>query len=536
MIMGIDFRPRYKDYAVFAPAVSEMYVRFEGNKNPKRPMPAGLVQSDLDFLNPECPIYHIPYVLYSAGQAAKTQKIADRQDMITARDRETSTVIGDSGGFQIQTNAIKFKGDETRNRMMNWLQKTCDWSMILDFPTGGINIGNVDQHTDRLNEELLANPYPYTHLNKTYSITSVEHFSEIIGYPNPDIQKIGFATCLLQTIINNDYFVANRIPVGDKGSTNFLNVIQGRNVEESNVWYEHVKKFPFDAWSLASHHKENFEMTLTRIIDMWHDGLLENRNWMHILGVGKLANGCAYTTIQRCIREHINPNFTLSYDVSSPFTTTAFGNLFMGYTLDKSGWTIQSGWVDGREYLPGGEKADVPFLEELKKVYDQKNLVDIENGGNSRFIETEIGKKLKMGDICVNTDPELTSTWDVVAYAVLMNHNLQVHLTGVFEAQDLYDKGDKEHVPHGLLRFKEIIPEIFHCSATKGRDEALNLIRKYRKDLNFLAGDAALAGVPDYSEFDMSSLSSHKEFAKSKKAKPVVEFKEIDTGLFDDIA
>lgn len=533
--MAIDFRPRYKDYAVFTPAVSEMYVRFEGNKNPKRPMPAGLAQSDLDFLKEDCPIYHIPYALYSAGQAAKTAKVAARKDMISMRDRDNTTIIGDSGGFQIQTNAIKFKGDDTRNRMMNWLQDNCDWSMILDFPTGGINIGNVDHHTDRLNEELLATPYVYEHLGHKYTIKSVEDFCKVIGYDRTDIQKIGFATCLLQTIINNDYFVANRKPVGTPGATNFLNVVQGRNVEESNIWYEHVKKFPFDAWSLASHHKENFVMTMTRMIDMWHDGLLENKDWMHILGVGKLANGCVYTTMQRCIREHANPNFTLSYDVSSPFTTTAFGNLFMGYTLDKSGWTIQSGWVDGHEYLPGGPKANIPFLEELRKVYDKKNLINIEDGGNSRFIETEIGKRLKMGDICVNTDPELTSTWDVVTYAVLMNHNLQVHLTGVFEAQDLYDKGDKEHVPHGLLRFQEIIPEIFHCGATKGRDEAHKLIRKYRKDLNYLAGDVATAGVPDYTDFDMSSISSHKAFHKAKSEKTTVALKEVDSGLFDDV-
>ena len=167
--MAIDFRPRYKDYAVFCPAISEMYVRFEGNKNPKRPMPAGLEQVDLDFLKEDCKIYHIPFALYSAGQAAKTAKVAARKDMISLRDRDNTTIIGDSGGFQIQTNAIKFKGDDTRNRMMNWLQNNCDWSMILDFPTGGINIGNVDHHTDRLNQELLAEPYIYEHLGHTYT-------------------------------------------------------------------------------------------------------------------------------------------------------------------------------------------------------------------------------------------------------------------------------------------------------------------------------------------------------------------------------
>lgn len=531
--MGIDFRSRYRDYAIFCPAISEMYVRFENNPKPKRPMPAGLKQSDLNFLDPSCSIYHIPYALYSAGQAAKSQKMADRQDMISKRDRNTSTILGDSGGFQIQTNAIKFKGDETRNRMMNWLQDNCDWSMILDFPTGGINIGNVDQHTVRLNKELSESPYIYEYSGKKYKISNIKDFCDVVGYKSPDYQEIAFATCLLQTIINNDYFVANRKPVGSPGSTNFLNVCQGRNVEESNIWYEHIKNYPFDAWSLASHHKENFEMMMTRLINMQHDGLLDNKNWMHILGVGKLANGCAYTTMQRCIREHINPNFTMSYDVSSPFTTTAFGNLFMGYTLDKNGWTIQSSWVDGPEYLPGNEKSSLKFLDELRIKWDEKKLHNIEDGGNSRFVETEIGKKLLMGDICVNTDPDLTSTWDVVSYAVLMNHNLQVHLTGVFEAQDLYDKGDKEHVPAGLLRFQEIIPEIFHISSKNGRIAALDMVKKYKKDLNFLAGDNASAGVQILKDFEFTKPVPDKKDKKVKESnEPVLK---MVGGLFDGV-
>jgi hypothetical protein len=133
-----------------APAISEMYTRFIDNKNPKRQMPRGLTQNDLNYLDTASTLFYLPNSLYSAGQAAKSDGAAAKKDMVTERDRGTTIILGDSGGFQIQMGSIKFKGDETRNRMMKWMEANCDWSMILDFPTGGINMGTIDPHYDRL--------------------------------------------------------------------------------------------------------------------------------------------------------------------------------------------------------------------------------------------------------------------------------------------------------------------------------------------------------------------------------------------------
>lgn len=512
---GIDFSKRYSDYARFLPAVSEMYTRFVVNPNPKRVSP--IPQSDLDFFNPASNLWYLPCSLYSAGQAAKSDGAAKRKDMITRRDRATTptTVLGDSGGFQIQQGSIKFKGDVTRERMMRWLETNCDWSMILDFPTGGINMGTIDQHTARLRAD--NDQYAMSIDGKVKSV-NLDEFAAELGFDMHDDDQRGFATCMFQTVVNNDYFIKHRAP----GATKFLNVIQGRSIEESNKWYEQVKHYgrnadlgdrAFEGWSLAGPHKEKFNMTLTRLLGFRRDGLLEGKNWMHILGVGKLANGCAYTTMQRMIRKYDNPDFTISYDVSSPFTTAAFGNLFLGYTLDKTGWTIQSDKLDGRQFLGtlndrykrrfgkdfDGYEGENLFLDELKRLWDNimkddgsKVVEGIFAGDaarrtdNSRFIETEIGKNLKMRDICVNVDKTLTSTWDVVTYAILMNHNVQVHLEGVFESQDLYDKGDVNRVPPDMLRLKELIEEILD-PANDARAESI--IARHERDLNCLAGD-----------------------------------------------
>jgi len=557
---GIDYTKRYRDYARFTPAISEMYTRYVVNENPKREPP--VTRAELNFLDPETGLFYLPCSLYSAGQAAKSASGAHRTDMVTGRDKSHTTILGDSGGFQIQTGAIKFKGDDTRNRMMSWMEKNCDWSMILDFPTGGIQMGNIDQHYDRLTADL--NP-------ELPDSGNAQALNDLIlkngGDPNSYNDRM-FYTCMLQTIINNDWFVQNRTP----GATKFLNVVQGRNEAESRIWYENVKHYPFEGWSLASHHKENFEMTLSRIMQMRDDNLLADRDWMHFLGVGKFQHGCVYTTIQRQIREQLNPNFTISYDVSSPFTLAAYGKVFVGYNLDKNSWSIQGEKLDGKNFLregsydtehfrseqatdkhgnpvwlrdkitgenlldehgnlspklrevldrvetthyEGGADSERPFLDVLKDMFNER-LGKVSGG---RFIETEVGKQLKMGDICVNGDPKFTSTWDVVTYALLMNHNIQVHLEGVFETQDLYDNGDPQFVPAELLQIKDVIEEVFRS------ETPMDVIARNRKVLNFIAGSNAENGVPDYSEFALSNVKDHRTVQQARK-----EFEEAEAG------
>jgi hypothetical protein len=541
---GIDYSQRYRDYARFTPAISEMYVRYVNAANPKREPP--IARDELDFFNPNSSLFYLPCGLYSAGQAAKSAGVIHRKDMVTGRDRGPTTVLGDSGGFQIQTGAIKFEGDKTRDRMMRWMEANCDWSMILDFPTGGIQIGNIDEHLKRLEHDL--DPLVVDSGNKAALDVLITKNGGNINNKNDRL----YYACMLQTMINNDYFVQHRVP----GATKFLNVVQGRNESESKTWYDNVKHYPFEGWSLASHHKENFAMSLGRIINMRDDNLLADRDWMHFLGVGKFQNGCVYTTIQRQVREQINPNFTISYDVSSPFTLAAYGKVFLGYNLNKDSWSIQGEKLDGRNYLPtnkyedpdgnemighemistgkdrikylldeAGERielpnkgpdADQPFLEVLEKMFHER----LDGVEGSRFVHTEIGKQLKMGDICVNVDPKFTSTWDVVTYAMLMNHNVQVHLEGVYESQDLYDKGDVEHVPSELLQIKDVIEETFRSETPH------DVILRNRKVLNYLASDNAERGVLDLQLFDVANQKEHVNVLKAKKLADEPHFKE----------
>jgi hypothetical protein len=414
--------------------------------------------------------------------------------MFALRNRAITTLIGDSGGFQVQNRSIKWEGDKTRNRMLRWLEDMADYSMILDFPTGGINLGALDPHIKRL-------------LNEKADLYG---FCKQLGWDPNDHQKLAFTACLYQTLENNDYFERHRVP----GKTKLLNVLQGRNVEESDIWYENVKKYSyaktdgpsFEGWALAGPHKENMEMTLKRLLVMANDGLLQNKDWIHVLGVGKLTLGAIYTSIQRAIRDSkINPKLTMSYDVSSPFTLAAFGKCFWGYSLEKSGWAIHGDKVENRNGLPGGTQAKRPFLDFISELWNRKGLKTIEEGGTSRFVETEVGKRLTLDQVCVNPEEHWTSTWDIQTYTVMMNHNLQVHLEAIFESQDLYDKGDVNHVPDGLLVLKDLIPRIFKS------ENPFDMISKNRKALNYLANENAERGIQDLQDFEMASISSHLE-------------------------
>ena len=58
--------------------------------------------------------------------------------------------------------------------------------------------------------------------------------------------------------------------------------------------------------------------------------LLDNRDWIHFpWGTSKLDWACFLTAIQRQLREHVNPNLTVSYDSASAFVATAHGLVYI---------------------------------------------------------------------------------------------------------------------------------------------------------------------------------------------------------------
>ena len=203
---------RYNDgtRAVFVPALTarpfqqiHKYNKGISDLIPDERIPAGFEKKleGLLFFNKDA-YFHYDYGLYSAGHAKRDiQKSEETDGAIVLRDKSNTTLIGDSGGYQIATGAIKlpwddFDGDtwnKFRNDVLKWLEHTCDISMTLDIPTRACSPDKKDS-------------------------TGLEDYTD----------------CLRLTKYNHDYFIKNRVP----HKTKFLNTLHAVNASSSKYWYE----------------------------------------------------------------------------------------------------------------------------------------------------------------------------------------------------------------------------------------------------------------------------------------------------------
>jgi hypothetical protein len=391
--------------------------------------------------------------------------------MIQQRDRSKTMILGDSGGYQIGKGVLKFdwldfegvEATKTRQKILEWLELTADWSMMLDVPTWACD---------------------HIHSPKTGLKT--------------------FDDCLDKTRYNNDYFLMNRL-----GQTKWLNVLQGSDWDTAEKWYEGVKEFSdpkgkyagreAEGWAMGGANMCKMDITLKRLMTMREDGLLEGKNWMHFLGTAQLDWSCYLTLIQRQVRKHINPELTISFDCASPFIATAHGLVYTNAQHTNKRWSVIMDKAPDNKALA---KSDIPFP-----------------------FASEMASRLTMGDICHYAPGMLNkigkegkTSWDSFAYALMMGHNVECHIVAVQRAQQLMDietakhkpdwrmkgvEGKKEieysdWVPNRILYFATFVEELFN---TKSKAEAFQLITDAKGFLKSLEG-ARLQGGPADNEFN----------------------------------
>ncbi len=212
-----------------------------------------------------------PYFLLSAGHNYK--KFDLRKEM----GLEDSVCFGDSGGFQIATGAMKGyvhgseKSTELRKQIFEWLENNSDIAVNLDIPPRFTYEGQ-------------------------------------------------FAECLDMSFDNFKFFESNQT-----GKTTFLNVLQGNNPNEYEIWYKKVKDFQFGGWCIGG---------ARRIVDLMYAiamFLRENefnnkRNqWMHVLGVSKISDFVILATLQSMMNKYYEGRIIFSTDSSSPGQYPVYG-------------------------------------------------------------------------------------------------------------------------------------------------------------------------------------------------------------------
>jgi hypothetical protein len=184
---------------------------------------------------------------------------------------------------------------------------------------------------------------------------------------------------------------------------------------------------------------------------------------MQFLGTSKFEWAVLLTVIQRAVRKYVNPSFTISFDCASPFLATANGQVYFENVFEHdSKWSYRMAPVlDDKKYSTDTRKWSVGLLADLPKTSNIKNWQD-----------SPISDMLTMKDVCIygpgdvnKNGKEGKTSWDSFSYALLMGHNVWMHLTAVQEANRRFDAG--EH-PAMMQRnggdyeyFENIIEEIF---------------------------------------------------------------------------
>jgi hypothetical protein len=473
---------KQNDYAVFLPAISGFYATFVGKQrneqyvDPAR-FPQGLTDMEqINWLNSQKALFPYKWSLYSGGHANLDLNKQDwSEDMV--RNREPGTfILGDSGGFQIakglwegdwKANSGCAKAQKKRELILNWLDNMADYGMILDIPTWVI------------------------HDQKASAACQITTLQEAVD----------------ATKFNNEYFMKHRRGVKN-GGAKFLNVLQGDNHTSAEAWYQTMKeycdpvKYPdthFDGWSMGGQNMCDVHLVLKRLVALRYDNLLQEgvHDWMHFLGTSKLEWAVLLTVIQRAVRKYVNPAFTISFDCASPFLATANGQVYFENVFEHdSKWSYRM----------------APSADDKKYSTDTRKWSDgvVQDGVYPRWEDSPISNMLTMKDICIYNagvpkagvtiteenfrDPEMydvlpsmnkngkwgKTSWDSFSYALLMGHNVWMHLTAVQEANRRFDAGEHPAMMQrdggDYARFEDIVEAIF---AAPDRQTAEDIIEMY---------------------------------------------------------
>ena len=180
------------------------------------------------------------------------------------------------------------------------------------------------------------------------------------------------------------------------------------------------------------------------------------------------------TDIQRAIRKYVNPAFTISFDCASPFLATANGQVYHHIDLPHDGkWCYRmSAIADDKKYANDTRTYRDAVL--------QDKLID-------HFDESPVSKNLLIKDVCIYAPGMLNkigkegkTSWDSFSYALLMAHNVWLHLESVQRANREYDNGSwpkmMRNIPGDGMMFKDIVDAIFSAN---NKDDALDIIEYY---------------------------------------------------------
>lgn len=521
--MNKDLTSTQNDYAYFLPATSGFYSSFIGYQRHRYPyvqanrIPANFTNDveSLNFLEPGAGLFNYKWCLYSAGHAnLDLTKNDDRESLFRNRKRDGSSwVLGDSGGFQIGKGVWAGDwrdptGPEVAAKMAECVAKGVELVPQLDA-TGNVKLDkNGNPKMSKIDHVKLYQAELDAAQKKREQVLTwmdaLMDYGMVLDIPawvarspvGAAATKISsYQQAVEATKYNNEYFIKHR-----NGNCKFLNVLQGENHAQADDWYAQMKDFcdpkiygdkAFNGWAMGGQNMCDVDLVLRRLVALKFDGLLEKgqHDWMHFLGTSKLEWALLLTDIQRAIRKHHNANFTISFDCASPFLATANGQIYVQTEItDRKKWIYRM----------------LPSIDNKKYATDTRLFQDtvIQDGHFKSFTTSPVMDGVKTNEICVYAPGNLNrmgkenkTSWDSFTYAIMMGHNVWMHLSAVQEANQQYDAGlcPAMLVDERFERtyFKDVVEAIF---STDDRDTAEAIIETYSKFWMAIPGTRGATG------------------------------------------
>ncbi len=215
-------------------------------------------------------------ILITAGAHMSVQ---DYKNKMGLTDR--NLVMGDSGGFQFASGALKWDL-KYRDKIFNWLSENTNVAMNLDLPPRLKNEGK-------------------------------------------------FQECLDISIDNFKYFQKKQ-----DGSTKFLNVVQGDDEHTYKHWYNQVKDFDFSGWGIGGAGGSLYRfMSGVHALLQGNEHLNPTNEYFHILGTSKIRDFLMLIQLQKSL-EDIGSNIVVTTDSSSPDRAVVFGTYYTRFSIKKA--------------------------------------------------------------------------------------------------------------------------------------------------------------------------------------------------------
>ena len=476
------------EWALFLPAVSSFYISGLGKQREGEPyfdlarIPAafnGDVEK-LNFLNSKEGLYYYKWGLYSAGHANLDTNKDDHNESIIRKREEGTFILGDSGGFQILKGQWPADWKDPncpramvkRKAVLNWMDTYMDYGMCLDIPSQSeTTFGMKDKNGN--------------------SLHGIRNIQDAID----------------ATHINNEYFIKNR-----NGNCKFLNVLQGRTHDDSDKWYDEMKKYcdpniypdnHFNGWAFGGQTKIDVHLMLRRMVDIIYDGLLQEgkHDLIHCLGVSILEYAVLFTDIQKAIRKNHNPKLQITFDCASPFFSAAKGLAYFNNNIEHN-----------KKWSYSMEKT----AENKNYATDNRKFRDgvLADGIHKVFTDSPITDKLLMKDLCYRGQgfigqhgKETKTSWDTLSYTLLQSHNVYQHMLAVQEANRKYETGVMPAMLiHDLsgLTFRQVIDDVFAQKTRQASHDVIeahsNLWRQMQSGSQGMSGKKTVNSLTKFNE------------------------------------